>query len=77
MLDNCPVCGKYTMENPCYECVTRERDKYKHLANANVVILTSERDKYKKLYEMAAGACPRCTENCAVQRLRRLKPTTQ
>lgn len=73
MLENCPLCGKYTIETPCYTCVAQERDKYKKLAAANVIDLASERDKYKKLYKMAVGACPQCNENCAVRRLKRLK----
>jgi recombinational DNA repair protein RecR len=70
MLDNCPLCGKYTIEKPCYNCVEEERDKYKKLAAANVIDLANERDKYKKLYQMAVGACPQCNENCVVRRLK-------
>ncbi|MDR3561005.1 MAG: hypothetical protein P4N59_06145 [Negativicutes bacterium] len=77
MLDTCPDCGKYTIEKPCYDCVALERDKLKKLASANTAALISERDKYKKLYEMAAGTCPQCQENCAVLRLNRQKAVGQ
>jgi hypothetical protein len=71
VLDNCPVCGKYTIDKPCYDCVSKERDKYKALAEADILTLQAELDKYKKLYEMAIKTCPGCLENCAVRSLRK------
>lgn len=69
MLATCPVCGKYTVEQPCYQCLARELDRYKSLVTPAAAALTEERDKYKRLYEMAVAACPRCRENCVIRRL--------
>ena len=67
MLAICPECGKYTIDQPCYECLAKERDRYKTLATPTVAALTRELDKYKRLYELALGACPRCRENCVIR----------
>jgi len=67
LLDECNICGNYTINQPCHECLVKERDKYKEQVNANTVFLISERDKYKKLYEMAISTCDRCKENCAIR----------
>jgi len=72
VLDNCPVCGKYTIEKPCYGCVSKERDKYKALVSTEIVTLKAELDKYKKLYEMAVKTCPECQENCAIRSLKKM-----
>lgn len=69
MIENCPACGKYTVEKPCYDCIVKERDKYKALVEAQGSFLVHERDKYKRLYQLAVAACPRCQENCAIRSL--------
>lgn len=68
MLERCPGCGRYSVETPCYECLVKERDRYRQLADADAATLVGERDKYKKLYEMALSTCPLCRENCALRR---------
>ena len=64
MLTNCPSCGKYTIEQPCYECLKKERDELKALLDTD---LLSELKRYKTLYEAALKACPACRENCLIR----------
>lgn len=64
MLANCQVCGKYTVDQPCYECLKKERDELQSLVNTDLV---SELARYKTLYLAAVKACPVCAENCLIR----------
>lgn len=64
MLKTCPSCGKYTVYQPCYECLKKERDELKALVNADVV---NELKKYKMLHNLAAKTCSVCRENCLIR----------
>lgn len=69
MLNSCLVCGKYTLEQPCYECLKKERDELKSLLDTD---LAAEVKRYKTLYEAAAKACPICAEKCLIRPRRQL-----
>lgn len=64
MLDNCPSCGRYTLQQPCYECLKKERDELKALLDTD---LANELQKYRTLYNLAARTCGLCRENCAIR----------
>ena len=64
MLKTCPVCGKYTVEQPCYDCLKKERDELKTLVDSD---LANELKKYKMLYQLAAKSCRVCRENCLIR----------
>lgn len=64
MLKTCPKCGKYTMHQPCYDCLTKERDELKALVNTD---LAGELKKYKMLHKIAVKTCGVCRENCLIR----------
>jgi len=60
----CERCGRYTIEQPCYECLKQEVTELKQLVQQDLV---NEVKKYRTLYDMAARSCGLCRENCAVR----------
>lgn len=64
MLKTCLRCGKYTVEQPCYDCLKKERDELKMLVDAELV---NELKKYKMMYELAVKTCGICRENCMIR----------
>lgn len=57
------------MDQPCYECLKKERDALKSLLDAD---LAAEVKKYKTLYESAVRSCPVCAERCLIRPRRKL-----
>ena len=64
MLKMCPTCGKYTVQQPCYDCLKLERDELRALIDTDLV---NELKKYKMLYKLAARSCTVCRENCLIR----------
>lgn len=64
MLQTCQSCGKYTVHQPCYDCLKKERDELKAFVNTDVV---NELKKYKMLHNLAAKTCDVCRENCLIR----------
>lgn len=61
----CERCGRYTIEQPCYDCLKQELTAVKGLVDQNLV---DEAKRYRTLYEMAVKTCDVCRENCAIRR---------
>lgn len=67
MLIECKGCGRYALDQPCYECLKQERDKLQGMVSKDMTELTIEAAQYKQLKELAVKACPVCRETCAVR----------
>jgi recombinational DNA repair protein RecR len=64
MLNQCQICGKYTVEQPCYQCLKKERDELRSKVDQD---LHNELQRYKTLYHLAQKTCPVCKENCIIR----------